>query len=567
MARVYGKVTLKGGAWRIEAEPHVIIRIKRVLQRISKSEYGSVSLTDTSENCAELAWFLERYPMEVEQADHLYGRAEKHRKGEERAQLIIDGSYTARAFSLAIPPRDYQSQAAELALQRGSLLLGDDLGIGKTCSAICVISDPAARPALVVTATHLTRQWENELHRFAPGLHVHVIKKGQPYDLLARRRGDTTSTLPGMNAFPDVLIITYSKLSGWADVLRGKVRSCIFDEGQELRHNDSAKYNAAEHIAGGAAIKIALTATPIYNYGAEIHNVLNVIAPGALGTLDEFTREWCGSYGDSRKMIKDPRAFGTYMREQALMLRRRRADVGRELPPVQIIPHVVDADEKPLDDIKTAATELAKIILSQGGQERGAQFRAAEELSNRLRQATGIAKARYVAAFVRMLVEQDGPVLLFGWHRAVYDIWMDLLKDLNPVLYTGSESPLQKAQAASDFLTGKSKAMIMSLRSGLGLDGLQKVCRNAVFGELDWSPGVHEQCVGRLLRDDLLGQIAAYYLYAETGSDPTIMDVLNVKKQQVEGIRDPNGDLVTRLETDPERIRKLASSWLERMAA
>jgi hypothetical protein len=49
---------------------------------------------------------------------------------------------------------------------------------------------------------------------------------------------------------------------------------------------------------------------------------------------------------------------------------------------------------------------------------------------NLLRQATGIAKAPFVADFVRLLVESGEKVLLYGWHREVYSIWRDKLKDL-----------------------------------------------------------------------------------------------------------------------------------------
>ncbi|WP_189654688.1 GIY-YIG nuclease family protein [Paracoccus mutanolyticus] len=50
-----------------------------------------------------------------------------------------------------------------------------------------------------------------------------------------------------------------------------------------------------------------------------------------------------------------------------------------------------------------------------------------------VRQETGVAKARSVAAYVRTLVEAGEPVLLGGWHRAVYDIWNQVLVDLKPV--------------------------------------------------------------------------------------------------------------------------------------
>src|SRR6185369_14474294 len=149
-----------------------------------------------------------------------------------------------------------------------------------------------------------------------------------------------------------------------------------------------------------------------------------------------------------------PRAFGIYMREQALMLRRTRAEVGRELPPLIRIPHHIDADTAPLEAVHSAATELARIILAQGGQARGAQLQASEELSWRLRQATGIAKAPHVADFVRMLVENGEKVLLFGWHREVYSIWADLLCSLRPAFYTGEESAAAKATSAKRFIDG-----------------------------------------------------------------------------------------------------------------
>jgi hypothetical protein len=87
-----------------------------------------------------------------------------------------------------------------------------------------------------------------------------------------------------------------------------------------------------------------------------------------------------------------------------------------------------------------------------------------------------------------------------------------------------------------------------------------------VFGELDWSPGVHEQAIGRLHRDGQTDTVTAYYLQADEGSDPVIADVLGVKRQQIEGFRDPDGPLVRQLATDLDRVKKLAESFLQQFA-
>ncbi len=320
---------------------------------------------------------------------------------------------------------------------------------------------------------------------------------------------------------------------------------------------------AAEHIARAADFRMGLSATPIYNFGGEMFSVLDVLRPDALGTRDEFIREWCTDLGNDRLSVKHPKAFGTYLRDEGLMLRRTRADVGRELPELTKVPHHIDAEPEALERIHGSAAELARLILAGTGLARGEKLRAAEELSYLLRQATGIAKAPFVADFVRLLVESGEKVVLYGWHRAVYDVWAERLKDLSPVFYTGTESPKQKDEAKAAFLAdGPSKVLVMSLRAGAGLDGLQGHCRTVVFGELDWSPGVHEQCIGRVHRDGQPDKVVAYFLVADTGSDPVVADVLGLKKAQIDAMRDPEGGLIERLDAGGDRVAKLAAAYL-----
>lgn len=555
--RTVGTARLVEGQWHIETEPHVLLRMKRVFERIQKAQHGTVKLSDTPENARELAWFFERYPFEVSPRDYLDRRAEEHLQRQLLIEQFFDEGYTPPKFDLALPPREYQRSAADLALRAGGLLLADDLGLGKTVSAIAMLSDPRALPALVVTLTHLPRQWEAELARFAPSLRVHILRKGTPYDLRNVR---------GMKGrFPDVVICNYHKLSGWADTLAGVVKSVTFDEVQELRRaldgsrNPTRRYAAAKHIADAADFRLGLSATPVYNYGGEMFNILDVLNPDVLGTREEFTREWCRG---NMVSVHDPRALGTYLRSRGAMLRRTRAEVGRELPPLSRIVHTIESDTRALDEVGERVAELASILLAQGGSERGAKLRASEEISYLLRQATGIGKAPFVADFVRLLVESGEKVVLYGWHRAVYDIWADKLRDLKPAFYTGSESPSQKEEAKRRFIEGETPVIILSLRAGAGLDGLQRVARTVVFGELDWSPGVHDQGIGRVFRDEQTEPVTGFFLVSDAGSDPVVADVLGLKRQQAEAIRDPDADLLEELQVDPNRVRRLAETYL-----
>ncbi len=546
----------KHNAWEITCEPHVSMRLKRVFGKINVAGHGTHQLSNTLENARDLDWFLSRYPMQIapEHRALLTARASAHVEQQGLIHKLLNNQASPKEFDLALPPRSYQSVAATLAMETGRLLLADDVGVGKTLSGICCLTDPARRPALVVTLTHLPLQWKSEIERFVPGMRVHIVKYGIPYDLTRERRQQVE--------MPDVLLINYHKLAGWAETLAKLVKTVIFDEVQELRRPDSNKYMAARFIAQHAQLRLGLSATPIYNFGAEFYSVLSVLAPGVVGSYDEFMREWC--VGDS---IKDPKAFGAYLREQGLMLRRTRADVGRELPGLNKIHHVIEADLNELDKVSKSCAELARLILSSSQKKRGEQFQASEEFTNRLRQATGIAKAPFVADFVRLLVASGEKVVLYGWHREVYSIWLDKLKDLHPVMYTGSESSQQKAKAKEVFVNGDAKVLIISLRAGAGLDGLQFACRTIVFGELDWSPGVLEQCIGRVNRDGQLEPVMAYYLVAEAGADPIMAEVLGLKRAQLQPVINPDASLVEKLERSGDHVRKLAENYLQQVGA
>ena len=559
--RTYGRLALtpSGATWVLDADPHVHMRAKRIFGKLASSALH-LDLSNTPESCRELEWFMQLFPLEMTEPDRhiLTARAQQHIDTIARLRDLIDPNYTPPPIDLALPLRTYQERSVRLYLGSGSLLCGDDVGLGKTAVGIGSFTDPRTLPAVVVTLAHLPKQWEAQIRKFAPDLSVHRVKKGTPYAL---------PTFMGKG--PDVLIINYHKLVGWAKVLGAYGKSLVFDEIQELRHDGTARYEAAEHLCEVIPFKLGLSATPIYNYGGEIFNIFNLLKPGCLGTRREFSLEWCHYAGLGEKArLTDPRAFGTWSRDNFLMIRHTRHDAGREIPPVLTVPYRIDADTDALDAIKADAAELARLILSTAAAPTD-RWRAAGQLDVLVRQATGIAKAPFAAGFVRMLLEQmeDGEkIVLYGWHREVYDIWMEELREFNPRLYTGSETPTQKDAAKEAFVSGDCRLLIISLRAGAGLDGLQEASSCVVFGELDWSPGVHEQCIGRIARDGQDKNVAAYYLISDSGSDPAMVEVLGLKKEQAEGIRNPKADGLERLEVDVNRVKTLAESYLRQNA-
>lgn len=547
--RTYGTIEAIAGGWAIvDIEPHVAIKLKAIFARIPRTARPPFTLLGGPQIDADLAWFLDRYPMRISPAAQSAMRARKalFETGQAEIGSILAPTWKPTEkldFRSGRAPYNYQAQAAELARRTGRLLLMDDLGLGKTISSFAAICHTDALPCAVVVQAHLPAQWVTRFSEFTH-LRVHVIKGTIPY------------VLPPA----DVYIFKYSNIAGWMDYFEQQpFRAAVFDEAQELRHGKSTgKGRAARALLDGVELKLFLTATPIYNYGSEIFNIIDLLDPGALGEWVDFTIEWCKPGPGGKWVVKDPAALGTFLRENHLALRRTEVDVEGEMPPPNVVMHEVPMEPGALADHEAVARSLALKVTSGSFVERG---QAAREFDMMMRHATGVGKAPHVAAFVRILLEAQTPVVLVGWHRDVYEIWQRELAAFNPALYTGTESPAQKARTVDDFLAGRTNLMILSLRSGAGLDGLQARGSTIVFGELDWSPQVHAQCVGRLRRPGQVAQVDVVYLWADGGSDPSVMGVLGLKASQAHGIVDPLSAPRDQ-HSDTSRIRALAERYL-----
>jgi len=543
----YGQLTLTSDkrSWVIkDLAPHVAIRLKQLFPRLSKTRVDEFTFPNDLEHCSDLAWFTSRYPLNISAQDSRALR--KGQKGyvARKAELetILLPDYVASPFAGLKPAcqaRHYQMQAVDLGHAMRSLLLADDIGLGKTAATVMWLLNPACRPGIVVVDTHLQDQWKRKIEEFSD-LSAHIIKTGSPYDLPES----------------DVYVITYGKLAGWVDLFKSRFfKSACWDEIQGLRKGtDSIKGESSLVLAQHVDYRLGLSATPVHNYGIEIFNILEILQINVLGNRIEFLREWC----TDGKSVDDSKALGAYLRDQKVMLRRLREDVGRELPPVNTMVEDIAHDHKALRSIEDLAKKLALRYETGSFEERG---QAGRELDMLVRQATGISKAKVIAQYARMFLEDNTPIVLAGWHRAVYDIWLEELAEFNPAMYTGTESPKQKAEAKRRFMAGETNVLILSLHSGAGLDGLQERCSVVLHGELDWSPKMHEQVTGRLDREGQKNPVLSVYLVSQDGSDPPIIELLGVKAAQADGITDPDRVFQANV-PDTGRMRLLVDRYL-----
>ena len=185
----YGKLKYvpQRNAWSIyECEPHVAIKLKSLFESIPKTSTTPFILKNTIEMCRNIDWFLSRYPMEMTADDRITlkrGKRDHIQLVNDMEEILVEDYVPKEKITFKNGElRKYQQQGVELHKKNKRLLLGDDLGLGKTITALGTLVDQEKLPALIVVPTHLPEQWKGEIKKFL-NLDVHTINTRKPYGL------------------------------------------------------------------------------------------------------------------------------------------------------------------------------------------------------------------------------------------------------------------------------------------------------------------------------------------------------------------------------------------------
>ena len=518
---LYGTLSYnrRSKCWTIKGEPCVTEMAARLFPG-SERRRGEARFTANRRIIGDVNWLMMRYPLEIAPRDReLWKNALAQAR--EHVLLRMNAEKLPRRST---PPegtfegelREFQKEGLSFLLANPRTLLADEMGLGKTVQALACLAAAKEFPALIVVPPHLLRNWQTEITRF-------LRLEGKPARVCV-----LTGLKPYQPPEADVYIIHYLLLRGWKQALpQMGFKAVVFDEIQELRHGGTEKYSAASLLAAECERVIGLSGTPIYNKGSEIWNVVNILDYHCLGDWESFTRAWCDGYGNH--LVCNPALLGEHLRREGLILRRTKEEVLAELPPKRRLVQEIDSDDKVYRELmRPVMDQLGSLLaLHPDARERAL---LEEQVGRGERQATGVAKAPFVAAFVRALEDSREKVLLFAHHHAVMDIYRRELAAYRPVFITGRESTTQKEEAVARFMEGKTNLCVISLRAASGLNLQRASC--VVFGELDWSPAVHSQAEDRAHRMGQKDSILCYYLVAPQGSDRDMQDALGLKVSQ-----------------------------------
>lgn len=225
-------------------------------------------------------------------------------------------------------------------------LLADDMGLGKTMQALAFLvwvrenlrlAGERGRelngPILIVAPTALLRNWQKEVAtHLGPGtLGVCVEMFGSGLSKL-KRSGEAPEDAIDVDALRDAewILTTYETLANYHRAFaRVGFSVAVFDEMQKIKAPDTINTHAAKTI--NADFVLGMTGTPIENRIEDLWCLMDRVAPGFLGALKPFSKQYGDSDAAALAELKTRLDAGV---EGAppIMLRRMKHDHLRGLP-------------------------------------------------------------------------------------------------------------------------------------------------------------------------------------------------------------------------------------------
>lgn len=472
------------------------------------------------------------------------------RGGESALQLAERIKHAGQVKAVAQPPgfgltlRPYQLEGLAwlhyLREQQLGGILADDMGLGKTAQTLAhLLSEKLAghldRPSLIVMPTTLVFNWLREVQRFAPDLRVLTLH--------GKDRAEAFASIPHY----DICITTYPLL--WRDeaqLIRHEYHYVILDEAQSVKNAMSRSAAVVRKLT--TRHRLCITGTPLENNLGELWSQFDFLMPGFLGDSKQFTATW-------RKPIEK---MGNLQRRAILakrvapfILRRRKEDVAKELPPKTIIVRDVEltgAQRDLYETVRSAMDEQVRNEIAARGFNRS-QIVILDALLKlrqvccdpRLLKTTAAARVRERAKLellmemVPELISEGRRILLFSQFTSMLGLIEEELQanGIDYVKLTGATR--DREEVVNRFQAGEVPLFLISLKAGG--TGLNLTAADTVIHyDPWWNPAVENQATDRAHRIGQQKPVFVYKLVVAGSIEEKILALQEKKAELAAGI-------------------------------
>ena len=291
----------------------------------------------------------------------------------------LKGLCDAKGFTYT--PRDYQLEALGYAREKGSLINGDDVGLGKTFEAIMYAETSNSFPCLVIVPASVKYNWQEKwLEITGNKRSVSVIESKET----KKRKNDWGA---------EVVIINYDiigKKQGkgatvkFEELAKTPWKMAIADEAHFLKEKNSQRAKAAKMIFKPKDLIIQLlTGTAVMSKPVELWNLLKLVKMDDKIAVDwhQYIRRYCGGYRGKFGWVTDGATnlleLNQKLRDNCY-IRREKRDVLSEMP--DVTRQIIQMPINNLKEIGKAIDNFIEYMRESKGEEAAEKAMEAEHL-------------------------------------------------------------------------------------------------------------------------------------------------------------------------------------------
>lgn len=418
----------------------------------------------------------------------------------------------------------FQQVGVDFLSSRHGAILGDDMGLGKSCQALLAAAKLDAFPILVVCPNSATGVWIDEAAKW---LDIEARTYLGPRRQLAR---------------DDPIVVTNYAVFG--EILRKRAwRLVIYDEGHKFRNGRVGGKNKtrpklfASAIKGSPQYTFIVTGSPVVNDADDLWPLLHLIHPNRWTSYWSFVNKYMfkmnNGFGWSVEGVKD--VAGLRRDLAPFLLRRRKGDpdVQLQLPakrrqgwPIKMTPLQRKAYDEIADNLLmeypdggflAVPSEIAKLTrLRQllvtpqllGLDEPGAAFEALRDL----------------------FVESPHPAVVFTpFAQAIPFLQSHLAGAMETWVIRGGRPAEEITATSREFERSRVQNKLLIATVGMATSWSATSASTAYFLEYDWAPKVNEQAEDRLHRHGQLNPVLCRYFVHNGTVDEHELDIMDRK--------------------------------------
>jgi SNF2 family DNA or RNA helicase len=468
-------------------------------------------------------------------------------KGEELSAGMCSEELLALKTTFGVSTYEHQVATAKMVIEQlnGRALLADEVGLGKTIEAGLILKEYLLRgmvkKVLILTPASLITQWQQELKtKFDLSFKNHLeIGDWEESDLVIASL-DTAKSTKNQSTVQNI-----------------KYDLLIVDEAHKLKNKKTKNWKFVNSIQ--AKYLLMLTATPIQNDLIELFNLISILRPGHLSTMQKFKDEFLAER--DKRLPKNSAKLRKMLSE--IMIRHRRADTLIKFPQRFVHTHSIELNPDEAELYKELTEFIRKryftlpthknprginrltLILLQKlmGSSTHALAKALEKMiasnyykddfDQSLQKLLDMAKNVGPSKKAQVLLEiiknvKDDKVIIFTQFRGTQDFLVKQLRKegYSVAVFNGQLSQVEKDRCIEDFRN--KKQILVSTESGGEGRNLQ-FCKMLVNYDLPWNPMRIEQRIGRIHRLGQTDDVHIINLSAKDTIESYVIELLDRK--------------------------------------